>query len=61
MWYAPLQALGGTHWPLSGFIYASKPKPGEAVKERTAKPKPGRTVPGDDDPIATIIKRELAI
>ncbi|MGD9664433.1 MAG: CHAP domain-containing protein [Novosphingobium sp.] len=26
IWYAPLQALGGTHWPLNGFIYPESPK-----------------------------------
>ena len=25
VWYAPLQALGGTHWPVHGFIYPSRP------------------------------------
>ena len=25
VWYAPIQSLGGTQWPLSGFIYPDKP------------------------------------
>lgn len=25
VWYAPIQNLGGAHWPVSGFIYNSKP------------------------------------
>lgn len=24
VWFAPIQALGGTHWPVNGFIYNSK-------------------------------------
>jgi surface antigen len=26
VWYAPLGALGTTHWPVNGFIYNQKPK-----------------------------------
>ena len=25
VWFAPIQALGTTHWPLAGFIYPDKP------------------------------------
>lgn len=25
LWYHSIQALGGTHWPLNGFIYPTKP------------------------------------
>ncbi|MGH6786147.1 MAG: CHAP domain-containing protein [Novosphingobium sp.] len=25
VWYAPIGALGGTHWPIAGFIYNEKP------------------------------------
>lgn len=25
IWYAPIRNLGGAHWPVSGFIYKSKP------------------------------------
>lgn len=29
VWFAPIQNLGGAHWPVSGFIYNAKPgKPG---------------------------------
>ena len=33
VWYAPIQSLGGTQWPLAGFIYPDKP---------VANPKPFR-------------------
>ncbi|WP_230207006.1 CHAP domain-containing protein [Novosphingobium sp. Gsoil 351] len=26
VWFAPIQALGTTHWPLNGFIYPDKPQ-----------------------------------
>lgn len=25
VWFAPIQNLGGSHWPVAGFIYAAKP------------------------------------
>ncbi|MEM1052801.1 MAG: CHAP domain-containing protein [Pseudomonadota bacterium] len=32
VWYHPLQAPGGTHWPLHGFVYAdTAPQPYESV------------------------------
>jgi len=45
VWYAPIQALGGSHWPVQGFIYPGKPKlpesklaskAGDAGKSRAA-------------------------
>jgi surface antigen len=56
VWYGPSQALGTTHWPLAGFIYASKPKKGEALPDRKT-PRSSK----NDDPIAAIIKRELGL
>jgi surface antigen len=29
VWFAPLQGLGTTHWPLNGFIYPEKIRPGQ--------------------------------
>ncbi len=74
VWYGPSQALGNTNWPLAGFIYAKKPRKNESLAPRAtlAKAETGprekrgesrssvRTRDGDD-PIAAIIKRELAI
>lgn len=31
VWYAPIGDLGTTHWPVNGFIYNHKPRPGEGV------------------------------
>ena len=31
VWYAPIGDLGTTHWPVNGFIYKAKPRPGEGV------------------------------
>lgn len=76
VWYGPSQALGATHWPLAGFIYASKPKKTDLLRKRpdpapallrkpelarAGKPAKGELGTRDGDPIAAIIKRELAI
>ncbi|MFM2300902.1 MAG: hypothetical protein RLZZ84_638 [Pseudomonadota bacterium] len=46
VWYAPIQALGGAHWPVQGFIYRNRPK--QAAIATASK-----------DPIGAIILREL--
>ncbi|MGE3690247.1 MAG: CHAP domain-containing protein [Novosphingobium sp.] len=58
VWYAPIQALGGTHWPLDGFIYNRKP----GVELRLPPPSRRRGAPTDparndysNDPIGRII------
>ena len=69
VWYGPSQALGATHWPLAGFIYASKPKKNErllqgdvlATNSKPAKTAKGELANSSDDSIAAIIKRELGI
>lgn len=52
VWYAPIQNLGGGHWPVSGFIYNSRPAappakvlaPAKLVKTSTlVKYVPGKT------------------
>jgi surface antigen len=53
VWYAPLQALGGSHWPVQGFIYPAKPQKGEKPDQPAAKATPSR------DPIGDIIKRKM--
>ncbi|PKB19432.1 CHAP domain-containing protein [Novosphingobium kunmingense] len=50
VWYAPAGRLGGSRWPLQGFIYPGKPATGEA-KPRASSP--------FHDPIAAIIKRRM--
>ncbi len=70
VWYGPSQALGSTHWPLAGFIYPTKPKYAalqlreNSVAKAAAKPAKqakGELSSRDGDPIAAIIKRELAL
>jgi surface antigen len=46
VWYAPIQALGGRHWALSGFIYNKNP--GKQAQSRPA---------DRSDPIGEIIAR----
>jgi len=63
VWYAPLQALGGTSWPVQGFIYPGKPGRSEPAARRASAPRvaPPRIAPDEParDPIARIIAREM--
>ncbi|HEX7753140.1 MAG TPA: CHAP domain-containing protein [Novosphingobium sp.] len=53
VWYAPLQALGGTAWPVRGFIYNDAPGKAKDRKERPKRARPE----SDADPIGDIIAR----
>ena len=53
VWYAPLQALGGSHWPVQGFIYPTAPQRGEKLVQPASKAANSR------DPIGDIIKRKM--
>lgn len=53
VWYAPLQDLGGSHWPVQGFIYPAKPQKGEKLAQPASKAASSR------DPIGDIIKRKM--
>ena len=61
VWFAPIQGLGTTHWPLAGFIYNQEPgslpswTPPAASQPRTR----SQTNSGDD-PIGEIIARSNA-
>jgi surface antigen len=68
VWYAPIQGLGGAHWPVQGFIYPSKPSRAErlALTEKQAGPTQAafrqlfaRNPGTPSDPIAEIIGRRL--
>ena len=50
VWFAPIQALGGTAWPVQGFIYRDSPKRSEANIARAG---------ADADPIGDIIAARL--
>lgn len=53
VWYAPIQALGGTAWPVRGFIYHDAPGKAKDRKERPKRARPE----SDADPIGDIIAR----
>lgn len=56
VWYAPIGALGGSHWPIQGFIYPSKPRKGEAAPPT----RPAQIARlSSTDPIGAIIKAKL--
>lgn len=60
VWYAPIEDMGGTQWPVEGFIYPSKPSRLEAISGRPEKParktKPSAST---SDPIGDLIKQRL--
>lgn len=58
VWYAPLGALGGTHWPLHGFIYNEKPKKNERAERATQR---GPSPTDSRDPIGDIIAAKLRL
>ncbi|MDP3908368.1 MAG: CHAP domain-containing protein [Novosphingobium sp.] len=55
VWYAPLGQLGGTHWPVEGFIYPAKARQAERLAIRNV----ATTSQRSNDPIADIIRRKL--
>lgn len=62
VWYAPIQGLGTTHWPLEGFIYNQKP----GREQRLVQPAVIRSAPAarerrdySDDPIGRIIAQRI--
>lgn len=63
VWYAPIQALGGTHWPVQGFIYKGKPPKGE--RPILARPltfaKNDKPAVRSADPIGDLISARLGI
>ena len=56
VWYAPLGQLGGTHWPVEGFIYPGKAKKSERLPVRNITI---AAAPRGSDPIADIIRQKL--
>lgn len=53
VWFAPLQGLGGTAWPVQGFIYNEKPKSGKVQAQPSEVRDPSD--PFANDPIGAII------
>lgn len=70
IWYAPIQALGGSHWPVSGFIYPKKPGKAEKLTRQPLMPWPdapkaakvsksAKPAKAGKDPIADIIAKKM--
>lgn len=57
VWYAPIQAMGTSHWPIEGFIYPGRPTPSERLVRSTSSREAPRLAVAD--PIAEIIRRKL--
>ncbi|WP_428981638.1 CHAP domain-containing protein [Novosphingobium album (ex Liu et al. 2023)] len=58
VWYAPIRNLGGSHWPVAGFIYNEKPGKGGDKVNRPALAKAQKQARAKDrkkDPIGAII------
>ncbi len=58
VWFDPIQNLGGTHWPVEGFIYKAKPKRAETILA-LADRSPGKSPEKSSDPIGDIIAARL--
>ena len=63
IWYAPIGALGGSHWPVQGFIYRVKPGSSD-ISARSGAPQPAAMTNGaakrrSKDPIADIIGAKM--
>lgn len=56
VWFAPIQDLGGTHWPIEGFIYPGKPRENEMARPRVTLAKAEPT-----DPIGDLIAARLGL
>jgi surface antigen len=60
VWYAPIQSLGGGHWPIQGFIYPARPGKGEKLDGRVPERENAASAPKQaEDPIADLIKGRL--
>lgn len=61
VWYAPIGDLGGTHWPVQGFIYRGKAPKGENLLPPRALTFAKATTQRSNDPIGDIIRGKLGI
>jgi surface antigen len=59
VWYAPLQALGGSRWPVEGFIYPARPGRGEKLQREGSRAASQTAMQASRDPIGDIIKRKM--
>ncbi|MFA7586302.1 MAG: CHAP domain-containing protein [Novosphingobium sp.] len=56
VWFAPINGLGTTHWPLYGFIYPEKPGATKQASKAAPETLPPTAVRLGDDPIGDIIR-----
>lgn len=68
VWFDPIQDLGATHWPVSGFIYPTRAKARPAATPARSTPVIAATrvtapaaSPDERDPIGAIIAARLAL
>lgn len=57
VWYAPIQGMGTTAWPVRGFIYGDQSKPAETKLVRASES--GKKTKAAKDPIGAIIAQRL--
>jgi surface antigen len=59
VWYAPIQGIGTTAWPVRGFIYGDKSKPAAATTKLVRTNEAGKKAKSGKDPIGAIIAARL--
>ncbi|MFA7597048.1 MAG: CHAP domain-containing protein [Novosphingobium sp.] len=59
VWYAPIQGMGTTAWPVRGFIYGDKSKPAAAETRLVRTNDAGKKAKSGKDPIGAIIAARL--
>lgn len=59
VWYAPLDNLGGTHWPVQGFIYGKKVSEADEAGKSSAKHAAKTKIDKRVDPIGAIIASKM--
>jgi len=59
VWYAPIEGMGTTAWPVRGFIYGDKSKPTAAETKLVRTNEAGKKAKSGKDPIGAIIAARL--
>ncbi len=59
VWYAPIQGMGTTAWPVRGFIYGDKSKPTAAETKLVRSDETRKKAERKNDPIGAIISARL--
>lgn len=61
VWYAPIQDLGGSRWPVQGFIYKARAPKGERIMQQKPVVLAKAALSPIADPIGEIIRAKLGI